>query len=173
MKMKNLLLSAFFALLIVACATKQAKQKKEDSCCTAKTEKSSSCYQDDKKTASCCAGKETETDSLLAVITVDQLLLAPEKYIEKKVDLKGLVAHTCKKSGKKMFLKGENDSVFIRVEAGENISQFEADLEGDSIVATGYINVIALEHKHKNGEACSSEKKSKDYMLTCEEFKTL
>lgn len=167
MNMKNLLLSVFFAFLIVACATKQAKENKEQSCCKSET-----------KTSSCCEGKSKDTLSTAIkakplIVSVDQILSSPGQYIDKKLNLKGFVVHTCKKTGKKMFLKGENDSVFIRVDAGEEIAQFDTSIEGDSVIATGYLKVIALTDGHIGGESCSSEEKSQDYMLTCEKFKSL
>lgn len=165
--MKNLFLSIFFALLIVACATKQVKENKEQSCCKS-----------DSKTISCCESKSKDSlntivaiDSL--IVSVNQIFSSPNKYIDKRIDLKGLVVHTCKKTGKKLFLKGKNDSVFIRVEAGEKISQFDTNLEGDTIIATGYLKVAAMTDDHKDVESCVTEEKSHNYVLTCEKFKSL
>ncbi len=164
--MKNLILSLVFAILLIACVSKSTKKEASQSCCT-----------ETKETTSCCSGKAASTDSIIAdssVVTVDQLLNNPEKYIDKKIDLQGFVMHTCKKTGKKMFLKGVNDSTFIRIEAGENISKFEPTLEGETVIASGVLSVFIQEHEqHAEGESCTSEDKAKGYVMACESFKQI
>ena len=155
--MKNVILSALFAILIVACVANEAKNNKQDSCCN-------------NKDKSACCSKSTDTKAV--AVSVDDLLASPQKYIDKKIDLSGLVVHTCKHSGKKMFLKGSNDSVYVKVEAGDKISKFEPGLEGSNVIATGVLSVITLDD-HEDGESCATEEKGKSYFLTCEEFKTL
>ncbi len=169
--MKNVLLSALFAILIVACVAKEAKDKKKEESCCSKKEASACCSgsEKDDKCKSSCSSKSSEN---AVAVSVDELLATPEKYLDKKVDLSGLVVHTCKKSGKKMFLKGSNDSIYIKVEAGDKISKFEPSLEGSSVVASGILSAITLDD-HDEAEECASEEKGKDFTLTCEEFKTL
>lgn len=159
--MKNLLYSAILAILLAACTSNPTDKEKTESSC------SSSC-----SSASCCPGKSTASLALINDLSVDQVLATPENYMEKKIDLTGLVVHTCKKSGKKLFLKGENDSIFIRVEAGENISQFTTSLEGELVTVTGVFNVFTQETSDHH-EECESEEKSKSYTLLCESYKQL
>ncbi len=163
--MKNLVLSIIFAALLLACVSKSSKESKSQNCCA-----------NTKQSSECCSSKSidnnlTATDSM--VVTVDQLLANPENYINKKIELQGLVMHTCKKTGKKMFLKGSNDSVFIRVEAGENISKFEPSLEGETIIASGVIDIIKTHDTHQDGESCTSEEKANDYVMACDNFKQI
>ncbi len=163
--MKNLVLSIIFAILLLACVSKSSKTTESQDCCA-----------EAKQTSTCCSEKTadvnlTATDSL--VVTVDQLLANPENYIDKKIELQGLVMHTCKKTGKKMFLKGTNDSIFVRIEAGESISKFEPALEGETVVASGVINISTTNDTHENGESCTSEEKARDYVMTCENFKQI
>ncbi len=156
--MKNIALSVFFAILIVACVAKEAKDKKSAA---------------NQATTACCSAS---ADTTLLAISVDELLASPDKYLDKKVDLSGMVVHTCKKSGKKMFLTGSNDSIYVKVEAGDKISKFDPSLEGSNVVASGVLTVITTgeeHHEHAEGETCASEGKGKDYVLTCESFKTL
>ena len=83
---------------------------------------------------------------------------------------------TSKKSGKKMFMTGSNDSIYVKVEAGDKISQFDPSLEGNIVIASGILTVITIEEEHQEhaeGENCASEGKGKDYVLTCESIKTL
>ncbi len=159
--MKNLLYNAIIAILLAGCASNQTDKKQTESSC------SSSC-----SSASCCQSKASADLAEINDLSVDQVLARPENYMEKKIDLTGLVVHTCKKSGKKLFLKGENDSTFIRVEAGENISQFTTSLEGELITVTGVFNVFTQE-TNDHHEECESEEKSKSYTLLCESYKQL
>ncbi len=169
--MKNIVLSAFFALLIVACVTKEATDKKKDSAnATAET---SACCAEKQAPKSCCS-KSTNPEAL--TVSVDELLANPEKYLDKKIDMSGLVVHTCKKSGKKMFMIGSNDSISVKVVASEKISKFDLSLEGSKVIASGMLSVITHDdhgHDHAEGEVCASEAKGKDFVLTCEEFKKL
>ncbi len=164
--MKNLVLSIIFAILLLACATKSSKKDNEKNCCN-----------ETKETTACCSGNADITSSILSdtmIVTVDQLLANPDRYIDKKIELQGLVMHTCKKTGKKMFLKGTDDSTLIRIEANENISKFEPSLEGETIIASGILGVFIQQHEeHKDGESCTSEENAKGYVLACENFKKI
>ena len=156
--MKNIALSVFFAILIVACVAREARNKKKP---------------DEQTVAACCSAA---SDTTTWAISVDELLASPEKYFDKKVELSGMVVHTCKKSGKKMFLTGSNDSIYVKVEAGSKISKFDPSLEGSKVAVSGVLTVITMEddhHEHAEGETCASEDKGKEYVLTCETFKTL
>ncbi|WP_075590023.1 hypothetical protein [Labilibacter marinus] len=168
--MKNVLLSVFFAILIVACVAKEAKDKKKEKAACCETSEKSTCCEEKKTTESCCSDP---SDTTALAISVDDLLASPEKYIDKKVELTGLVMHTCKQTGKKMFIAGSNDSIYIRIEASEEISTFEPSLEGNKIAATGIVTLAKKEpHMHAEGEPCTAEQKN-DYTLTCQNFKTL
>ena len=170
--MKNIVLSAIFALLIVACVTNEAKNKKKDSCCSDK--EASACCKSKEAPKACCAKSDDASAALK--VSVDELYASPQKYLDKKVALSGLVVHTCKKSGKKMFLIGSNDSISVKVQASDKISKFEPSLEGNKVVASGIISVVTHDdhgHEHADGEKCASEGKGKNYILTCESLKTL
>ncbi len=164
--MKNLFLSGLFAILLIACVSKSAKKDDEKACCS-----------DQKATTSCCSENAASAKIIVSdssVVTVDQLLNNPDKYIDKKIELQGFVMHTCKKTGKKMFLKGSDESTFIRIEAGENISKFEPTLEGETVIASGVLSVFIQEHEgHAEGESCASEDKAKGYVMACESYKQI
>jgi hypothetical protein len=159
-KMKKLLFLMAFAGLLSACG-QSGSQKTADN-----KEKSACCETEAKKTASCCDEKALEA-------SVDELLASPEKFVNKTVQLKGRVVHTCKHSGKKMFLAGSDEEVLVKINAGEKISKFEQTLEGEVVVAEGVLSSMEVEgqeHEHKEGEQCATEKKSKKYEMICESF---
>ncbi len=134
----------------------------------------------------------SQTSELNAVIEVDTLLANPNIYLDQTVSIKGLVVHTCKHSGKKMFLAGSDKSVYVKVVAGNNISIFGKELEGETVVATGKITIMEKsgeKHKDQNnkeehkehdekitskdstsGEGCATETKIKRYEMTCDSY---
>ena len=73
------------------------------------------------------------------VMTVSQLLDAPEDFVDQQVKLSGTVTHICKHAGKRLHLTDVEVDVNIRVEAGEAIGGFDRDLEGSDIVMTGFL----------------------------------
>ena len=139
------------------------------------------------------SGKNKENNSTRDIATnavyVDDLLSDPGKYLEKKVSIKGLVVHTCKHSGKKMFLAGTDKNKFVKVIAGPSISRFDQSLEGETVVATGTLTLLdESQEKHgtgkhlmKTGEesesdstaGCVTETKIKNYQMICEGFEVV
>jgi hypothetical protein len=122
--------------------------------------------------AGCPSAKSTET----LVVSVDSVQKNPSKYFDKTISLKGRVIHTCKVSGKKMFLAGSDEQNLIRINAGENISRFEESLQGEIVIAKGVLTPVAevVTDKEKDGKtACVTEAKAKQYVLACSEFKVV
>jgi len=128
------------------------------------------------------------------IVLVDSLLVTPENYLEKTISIKGLVVHTCKQTGKKMFLVGTDKNSPIKVVAGNSISLFEQSLEGETVIATGKITLMEEsgekheDHKEHQGEGehknhsdettskdstnggCAGETNIKRYEMICDEF---
>ena len=127
--------------------------------------------------AAMCAGcpqaaKETGT----MIVSVDSVQKNPEKYFDKTIALQGRVIHTCKVSGKKMFLAGSDEQILIRVNAGDNISRFDESLQGEIVIAKGVLTPVTeiVVDKEKDGKTvCITEAKAKQYVLACTEFEVL
>ena len=139
------------------------------------------------------SGKNNASQASLEVVDVDSVLASPQKFIEKTVSIKGLVVHTCRHSGKKMFLAGTDKNKFVKVIAGPGISRFDQSLEGETVVATGKLGIIdETEEKHaseREGKGvmkaaetssqdtakagCVTETKIKKYQLVCNRFTTV
>ncbi len=64
---------------------------------------------------------------------------APE-LVGKKIMFTGLVDHTCKHGGKRMFLVDENSDAHLKVEAGEDIGSFDAELTGSTVKVIGVVS---------------------------------
>ncbi|MCU4166392.1 hypothetical protein [Carboxylicivirga caseinilyticus] len=105
------------------------------------------------------------------IILVDNLLDKADQLVEKQIKLKGHVTHTCKHSGKRAFLVGNDESFTVRIEAGGEINGFDQNLIGNTLVVSGtlkerrltkeYIDQWENELKDKaedgSAESCSTE----------------
>ena len=131
------------------------------------------------------------TEETTATVEIDSLLANPNIYLNKTITITGLVVHTCKHSGKKMFLIGTDKDSPVKVIAGNNITLFEQTLEGETVIATGKIRLMEEngekheDHKeegdHKNhadettskdstNGGCAAETNIKKYEMACDEF---
>ena len=103
---------------------------------------------------------------------VEEILQNAEKEVGKEITLKGFVTHTCKHSGRRCFVMGNDQKTSIRVEARENIGGFNRELIGSELVIKGvlkenkltkeYIDQAEEELKGKqrqesDGEICDAE----------------
>ncbi|TAJ15669.1 hypothetical protein DMA11_00240 [Marinilabiliaceae bacterium JC017] len=158
--MKKLIFGFALSIAVLACST-NAKQKsaEQSTCCSDETVKTET---------PCCNGNTKTTETIEA--SIDDIFATPEKYLNKTVKIKGRVIHTCRKSGKKMFLAGTDKNKLVKVFAGENIARFEETLEGEMVVAQGKLTVLIEEHEEGDNHECTTENKSKDYQLACMSF---
>lgn len=123
-----------------------------------------------------CAGCPSARASEAVIVSVDSVQKNPEKYFDKTIALQGRVIHTCKVSGKKMFLSGSDDQQLIRINAGENISRFDESLQGRIVVVKGVLTPVTemVPDTEKDGKtACITDGKAKQYVVACSEFEVL
>jgi hypothetical protein len=148
--MKQLFFAAIMMMVMVACSTKtNTEQAKNDECCSAK--------------------KSAE----MIDVSVDSVLSNPELYLEKSIVITGRVVHTCKHSGKKMFLAGSDENIYVKVTAEEGISRFEETLEGEMVKAKGILTPITDDGENHEEGSCATESKTKEYVLACTEFEVI
>ena len=81
----------------------------------------------------------------LAIVDFDE---QAANYVGKEVQLSGLVNHTCKHGGKRMFIIDEETEQTVKIEAGENITSFDAELEGSEVIVTGIINELIIDEAY-------------------------
>lgn len=96
---------------------------------------------------------EAETDNQeiteeLVMLSIADFDATAEKYVGKEVQIKGLVNHTCKHGGKRMFIIDEETENTVKIEAGENIPSFDAELEGSVVQVTGIINELIIDEAY-------------------------
>lgn len=88
--------------------------------------------------------KPTDEVPILNVLNFEQE--AP-KYIEKTIQLEGIVSHTCKHGGKRMFLIDKNDSLRVEIIAGKSVEKFGEDLVGSTVVVEGLVKEERVDEK--------------------------
>ncbi len=90
---------------------------------------------------------ETETPKVESV-SVDNLLAQADQLVDKTIKVKGHVTHTCKHSGKRCFLVGDNEQFTIRIEAGGAITGFNRELVGNTIEVEGVLKERRLSKEY-------------------------
>jgi len=89
-----------------------------------------------------CAKKQDNMEQAAApeaviTVSIDSLLIAPQHYLDKQVQVSGLVSHVCRHTGKKLFIAGQTPEQLIKVVTGENIPPFAVELEGSQVKVQG------------------------------------
>ncbi len=139
----------------------------------------------------CNTSTNNETDSSRSnspiVLSIGEFYDNPDNYTGKEVTIRGLVTHVCKHGGQKLFIENEEDNGSLRIDVGENISEFDIQMEGSVIEFTGIIYqmneefVVAAEEElaeHHNDEDvnCPSEEEmpasEKSYHLVAQNFES-
>ena len=106
-----------------------------------------------------CGGKKTEGDKAANQAqnetaisqTPVKLNLAEfdkqaSELVGKEVIVSGIVDHTCKHSGKRMFLVDDKTDASLKVEAGKNIDQFDASLTGSTVEVRGIVKELVIDN---------------------------
>lgn len=104
---------------------------------------------------------------------VEEILKSAENQVGKEVVLKGFITHTCKHSGRRCFVMGNDQKTSVRVEAKGNIGGFNRELIGSEVIIKGilrenrltkeYLAQAEEEIKEKqgksetDGESCDAE----------------
>lgn len=81
---------------------------------------------------------------------LEDLLATAETNVGKEVVLKGKIAHTCKHSGRRCFVVGNDSTLSIRVEAKGNIGGFNRELIGSTVAIKGLLREVKVTEKEIN-----------------------
>ncbi len=137
--MKKMMFLAIMAICLSSCTNKSTEEKGNNSDST------------------------TAQVSDIAVYRLDNLLAVADQLVDKKVTVKGSVTHTCKHSGKRCFIVGDNENVSMRVEAKGNIGGFNRELVGSELAITGVVKERRLTKEYIDQyEKDVNEKKVKE-----------
>ncbi len=138
------------------------------------------------------ASQETKTElTATTTYTLDALLEGAAELVDKRVTVVGSITHTCKHSGRRCFIVGEDPNTTFRVEAKGEIGGFNRELIGSELAITGTLRERRLtkeyikqheeqvrEKEDGSAESCGAEinnilamkewmkKNNKDYFST-------
>jgi hypothetical protein len=97
------------------------------------------------------------TQNTKIIISVDEFFNQPDKYLGENVTIKGMVTHVCKHGGQKLFITDAEGQKSLRIDVGEDITEFGVNLEGSEAEFTGVIKQI------DNGLVAKSESETKEH----------
>jgi len=86
---------------------------------------------------------------------ISQFLEQAANHIDQEVSIKGKVSWVCEKSGGSIFIT-DGDRHF-RINAGSNITYFEEELEGSTVIAHGVLNMSELTSERLARSEASAE----------------
>lgn len=95
------------------------------------------------------ADKTQQINQVVDINLADFKTKAPE-LVGKQIAFTGLVDHTCKHSGKRMFLVEKNSDAHLKVEAGKNFSRFDEKLTGSMVKVVGLVKEKKVDMDYLN-----------------------
>ncbi len=79
---------------------------------------------------SCASNNKKENVEADISLTVSEMLANPGSYTDKKIQVTGMVTHICRHGGQKLFIAGDEEDAYLRVNTDKNITEFPMDIEG-------------------------------------------
>lgn len=122
--MKQILILVAAVFLMTACNKKQNEQTSNTDANNAQVENTTTTY------------------------TLAELMENAEELLGKTVTVRGSVTHTCKHSGKRCFIVGEDPNLSMRVEAKGEIGGFNRELVGSELAITGVLQERRLSQEY-------------------------
>jgi len=95
------------------------------------------------------SNKTTDLGELqVSEVTVESLLADASPFVEQPVSVKGTVVHVCRHGGQRLFVVGEDGEDRFRITVGENISEFDVELEGSKIEVNGIVKELIIDETY-------------------------
>jgi hypothetical protein len=101
--------------------------------------------------ASCNQGTKTPATAVVedtAKLLVASFDTSAYRFVDKPVIIEGTVFHTCKHSGKRLFLVDGTDSIRVKVTTGPDIVKFDEALTGSRIRILGILKEERIDEKY-------------------------
>ncbi len=96
------------------------------------------------------------------VLDVDDVLVKAESLVGKSVTVEGVCTHICSHGGKKLFIKGSDDSKVIRVQAGQ-LGSFDASCINNMLTIIGEVKEDRIDEAYlAKWEATTKESEAKE-----------
>ncbi|HIW97043.1 MAG TPA: hypothetical protein H9866_00940 [Candidatus Tidjanibacter gallistercoris] len=100
------------------------------------------------KTSDTAAAPAAPAPAAVTVYEVGDLLREADGLVGKTVTVRGYVTHTCKHSGKRCFIVGDDQKTSLRVEAKGSIGGFNRELIGSQLDITGILRENRLSREY-------------------------
>ncbi|MBL6963502.1 MAG: hypothetical protein ISR55_06745 [Bacteroidetes bacterium] len=84
-----------------------------------------------------CGNKNTK--DAISELDINTFSDEAANYVDQNISITGTCVHVCRHGGKKMHLIGDNDEKKLVVFAGEGLSEFPMELEGEVLKVTGKV----------------------------------
>ncbi len=92
---------------------------------------------------------QQQTKAEIKTYSLEELLEVASTLVDEKVTIKANVTHTCKHSGRRCFVTGDNPNVSFRVEAaGSRLGGFNRELVGSELAITGILREKRLTQEY-------------------------
>ncbi|MCD4735556.1 MAG: hypothetical protein K8R53_05900 [Bacteroidales bacterium] len=102
------------------------------------------------------SGTQSNTDQVqgepvaneIVELTVAGFLDKAPEMVDKQITISGLVVHTCKHGGKRMFITDEGTEERVKIVTGGNIDNFDTELEGSVVVIEGILKEERIDNAY-------------------------
>jgi len=91
---------------------------------------------------------DTETEPEIMPIAVGDFLSDAAPFVDQNVNISGTVVHVCRHGGQRMFIVGENGEERIRITTGDDIAEFDIELEGEKVEVTGIVRELIIDETY-------------------------
>jgi hypothetical protein len=99
-----------------------------------------------------CGQQNNKTNELNGLeaseVSVEALLADASPFVEKPVSVQGTVVHVCRHGGQRLFIVGEKGEDRFRITVGENLSEFDVELEGSVIQVNGIVKELIIDETY-------------------------
>lgn len=95
-----------------------------------------------------CGKSSEKTSAEVMKISVEDFLQKAAELKDKKVEITGMVVHTCRHGGKRAHIVGTEPEKRIKLEVVGDAPKFEKELEGKSILAEGIVRQLIIDEAY-------------------------
>jgi hypothetical protein len=81
-------------------------------------------------------------------VSVEDLISDASSYVDQTVKVTGTVVHVCRHGGQRMFIIGQAGNERFRITTGENIAEFDVELEGEKVEVTGTVMELIIDETY-------------------------
>lgn len=97
-----------------------------------------------------CGKKDNPTpaDSEVTKISVEEFFQKASSLTDKKVEVTGLIVHTCRHSGKRAHIVGKDAEKKLKLELVGDAPKFDKEMEGKTVVAEGTVKALIIDEAY-------------------------